>query len=228
MSKKVWAAVKKGLKKQTVQLGPYFSYQILDTPRHFLFSMSRYKFAARMLPQNKRVKVLELGCQEGIGTLILAEAGHQVLGVDFDKDAILHAQNIVKKDNISFRQADFMGKRFGKFDAVVSLDAIEHINTELEDKYMKTICANLCSSGFALIGTPNVTAKSYASKYSRVGHINLYSAERLDALFRKYFDNVYIFGMNDEVIHTGFYPMCHYLMALVCGPKRTARANSRK
>jgi hypothetical protein len=71
MSNIVWAAVKKELKKQTVQLGPYFSYQILDTPRHFLFSMSRYKFAARMLPQNKKVRVLELGCQEGVESPVI-------------------------------------------------------------------------------------------------------------------------------------------------------------
>jgi 2-polyprenyl-3-methyl-5-hydroxy-6-metoxy-1,4-benzoquinol methylase len=223
MSVKAWTEVKKYLKKelkQTLQLGPYFSYQVLNTPRHFLISMSRYKFVARMLPQNKKIKVLELGCQEGVGTLILAEAGHQVLGVDFDKDAILHAQKSIKKNNICFQEVDFMGKRFGKFQAVVSLDVIEHINTTRQDAFLKTVCANLCYKGFALIGTPNITAKKYASRQSRTGHVNLYSYERLDALLRKYFDNIFIFGMNDEVVHTGFYPMCHYLIALACGVKR--------
>jgi len=219
MSDKTWDYIKKGIKTKKFQLGPYFSYQVLNTPRHLLFTMSRYKFAARMLPQDKNIKILELGCQEGLGTLLLAEAGHKVLGVDFDKDAIRHAQNSIKKDNISFRWADFIGKRFGKFRAVVSLDVIEHIKTDHEDKFLKTVCANLYPSGFALIGTPNVIAKQYASKYSRASHINLYSIERLDALLRKYFDNVYIFGMNDEVVHTGFYPMCHYIMALACGLK---------
>lgn len=223
MSDKVWSAVKKELKKQIVQLGPYFSYQVLDTPRHFLFSMSRYKFAARMLPQHKKVKVLEFGCQEGLGTLMLGESGHQILGVDFDKEAIMHAQNSIKKSNMSFCAANFLGRRFGKFQAVISLDVIEHIKKSREDIFLKTICANLESSGFALIGTPNVTAKQYASKYSKKGHINLYSAETLEALLSKYFRNVYIFGMNDEVIHTGFYPMCHYLMVLACGPKRIGR-----
>ena len=220
MSDKVWNAVKKSLKNQKLQLGPYFSFQALDTPRHFLFSLSRYKFAARLLPQNKKIRVLELGCQEGMGTILLGETGHQVLGVDFDEDAIRHAQKSIKKDNILFRADDFMGKRFGKFKAVVSLDVIEHIKADHEDRFLKTICANLCSSGFALIGTPNITARQYASKCSEVGHVNLYSAERLDTLLRKNFDNVFIFGMNDEVVHTGFYPMCHYLVALACGLKK--------
>ena len=29
-----------------------------------------------------------------------------------------------------------------------------------------------------------------------------------------------MFGMNDEIIHTGYLPMAHYLMALCAGPKQ--------
>jgi 2-polyprenyl-3-methyl-5-hydroxy-6-metoxy-1,4-benzoquinol methylase len=220
MSDKTWSYIKKEIKTEKFELGRYFSYQLINTPRHLLFTMSRYKFAAKMLPQGERIKVLELGCQEGLGTLLLAEAGHNVLGIDFDKEAIIHAKKSIKKDNISFKYADFIGKRFGKFRAVISLDVIEHISLDKEDKFIKTICSNLIPSGFCLIGTPNMTARQYASKYSQAGHVNLFTAERLDALLRKYFKNVFIFGMNDEVIHTGFYPMCHYMMALAAGIKR--------
>ncbi|MCX5711820.1 MAG: class I SAM-dependent methyltransferase [Candidatus Omnitrophica bacterium] len=188
-----------------------------------LFTLSRYKFAAKMLPADKSTKVLELGCQEGLGTIMLAECGQQVLGLDFDKEAILYAQKNLKHNNITFRCADFIGKKYGKFRSVVSLDVIEHIRPELEDRFLKTICLNLDKNGFALIGTPNITTDKYASKYSRLGHVNLFSPERLDRLLRKYFDNVFIFGMNDEVIHTGFYPMCHYIMALGSGLKKAAR-----
>jgi hypothetical protein len=34
-----------------------------------------------------------------------------------------------------------------------------------------------------------------------------------------YFRNVFLFGMNDEVLHTGYYDMCHYLWALCSSPK---------
>jgi 2-polyprenyl-3-methyl-5-hydroxy-6-metoxy-1,4-benzoquinol methylase len=228
MSDKVWKAVKNDLKKQTLSLGPYFSYQVLETPRHFLFSMARYKFAARMLPQQMKVSVLELGCQEGIGSLLLGEAGHKVLGVDFDADAILYAQRNIQRKNISFQEADCIGKRFGEFDAVVSLDVIEHIARSKEKKFLRTVCANLRPGGFAVIGTPNICASRYASKYSKAGHVNLFSAQRLESLLRAYFENVYIFGMNDEIVHTGFYPMSHYLMALACRPVRGGRTTGRK
>jgi len=35
-----------------------------------------------------------------------------------------------------------------------------------------------------------------------------------------YFANVFIFSMNDEVVHTGFGKMSHYNIALCCGPRR--------
>jgi hypothetical protein len=31
--------------------------------------------------------------------------------------------------------------------------------------------------------------------------------------------NVFIFSMNDEVVHTGFHPLAHYLRALCCQRK---------
>jgi len=35
----------------------------------------------------------------------------------------------------------------------------------------------------------------------------------------KFFRNIFIFSMNDEVVHTGFHPMAHYLFAIGVGKK---------
>ena len=65
-----------------------------------------------------------------------------------------------------------------------------------------------------IIGTPNATAKQHASPLSVEGHVNLKSAESLKELLSRYFYNVFMFSMNDEVVHTGFYPMAHYLLGV--------------
>jgi hypothetical protein len=52
------------------------------------------------------------------------------------------------------------------------------------------------------------------------GHINMKSADSLKDLLAQYFHNVFIFSMNDEMVHTGFYPMAHYLMALAIEIKK--------
>ncbi len=219
MTNQNWTEIRKLIEGESIELGPYFGHQILNSPRHMLFTLSRYKFAARMLPQDRKIRLLELGCSEGIGTLILAEPGHTVTAVDGDEQAIAHANKVLKKSNITFQSANFIGKTFGSFDAVVSLDVIEHVERRDEDVYINTILSNLTREGMCIIGTPNDTATKHASKASQIGHVNMFDADRLTALLRKNFVHVFLFGMNDEVVHTGFYPMCHYLMAIACQPR---------
>lgn len=214
-----WKGLREAVKHYKLELGPAFAMQALDQPRHLLFTLARYKFVAKMLPQDAQVDVLELGCSEGIGSLMLAERGHRITAVDFDADAIAHAKKTIHKPNINFVSDDFLGKSYGKFRAITSLDVIEHIDKSKEDAYFKTICQNLDDEGFAMVGTPNDCASQYASKASQIGHINMYTAERLTTTMRKYFKNVFMFSMNDEVLHTGFYPMSHYLMALGCNKR---------
>jgi hypothetical protein len=49
--------------------------------------------------------------------------------------------------------------------------------------------------------------------------VNCKDAAGLKALMSRFFHNVFIFSMNDEVVHTGFYPMAHCLWALCCHRK---------
>ena len=207
------------VREQALNVGPFLADQLFNAPRHLLFVLSRYKFAARLLPALETVDVLELGCGEGFGALMLAERGNRVLGVDADREAIEIAQASFGSPTRRFEVADFLGKRFGTFRAVVSLDVIEHIPVELEDAYFRTITANIGSDGMCVVGTPNETASAYASPQSQAGHINLYTADRLVAATSRYFENVFVFGMNDEVVHTGFYPMCHYIFVLGTGKR---------
>ena len=219
LSRNIWKDVKALVSEHSLKLGPYFAYQLSETPKHLLFTFARYKFAASMLPLSKETEVLELGCNEGIGTLILTDKAKRIVAVDFDENAVAFAKETLSGREITFLHADFLDKQFGAFDAVISLDVIEHINKKDETLYFKTVMDNLRDQGICIIGTPNVTASQYASEHSKKGHVNMYSAEMLYAKMSQYFHNVFLFGMNDEILHTGFYPMCHYLLAIGCNRK---------
>lgn len=214
-----WNQIRQLIEGQDMQLGPYFGHQVMNSPRHLLFTLARYKFAAKMLPHNKRSKVLEVGCSEGIGSLLLAEAGNEVLAVDMDKEAIACANRNIRKPNITYKNIDILKTHLGKFDAVVSLDVIEHIEKEDEHLFLNAIVDHLTPEGMCIIGTPNDTATQYASKASQIGHVNMYTAERLVSSLQQHFHHVFQFGVNDEIVHTGFAPMCHYLIAIGCSPK---------
>ena len=64
---------------------------------------------------------------------------------------------------------------------------------------------------------PSLESQKYASPASKEGHVNCQTKSQLKETLEKYFTAVFVFSMNDEVIHTGYAPMSHYLMAIcVC------------
>ena len=214
---KLWKDTTKMLGYNEITLSSHWSYNFITDPKRLGFVLSRYKFAAKMSASN--TTVLELGCSEGIGVPILLERVDSYLGVDLDKDAIKVANVNMNSDKCKFIHDDFLNKKYGKFETVISLDVIEHIYSDCENLYFDTIVNNLSENGICIIGTPNISADQYASKASKLGHVNLYSQKRLVNLMKKYFHQVLPFGMNDEVMHTGFSEMTHYLINIGCHKK---------
>lgn len=201
-----------------VTLGPSASHYWRSDPRRMPIVLSRYKFVSKMLARKQRV--VEIGCGDGFATRIVLQTVAEVHGVDYDAHFIAAANAHARHEglNASFAVCDILAAPpQGRFDAAYSLDVIEHIPAEHEALYLKNIVSVLPADGVCIIGTPNITADAYASKASKEGHINLQSADRLTALLATRFANVFLFSMNDEVVHTGFSSMAHYLLAMGVG-----------
>jgi hypothetical protein len=99
------------------------------------------------------------------------------------------------------------------------LDVLEHINPKDEKDFINNICNSLEDGGVAIFGMPSLESQVFASKGSKEGHVNCQSGEELRSNLKQYFNQCFLFSMNDEVVHTGFSPMAHYLIALCVGPK---------
>lgn len=211
-----WRHVKDSLGEQRLQLGPYYTYQFLHSPRRILHALSYHKFAARLIGVDRCI--LDVGCGEGLATLILAEKASQCTGVDSDAEAIAVATSTLGRERLQFTAADILTYSAPRADAITSFDVIEHISPEREDEFLLALCRNLSPDGMVIIGTPNISAAPYASPVTRAGHINLYSGERLRTLMERFFTTVLLFSANDEVVHTGFTPMAHYLIAVGIRP----------
>lgn len=189
-------------------------------PRRLLILLSRYKFVAKMLKGKQRV--IEVGCGDCFGTRLVQQEVPSVHAIDFDplfvkdvNDRMDARWPLVCKvhDALSGPLPD------GPFDAAYSLDVLEHIPQSQEDLYMRNVCAALKPEGALIIGMPSLQSQTYASLPSREGHVNCKDAEALRQLMAKYFQNVFMFSMNDEVVHTGFSAMAHYLIAVCAGKK---------
>jgi 2-polyprenyl-3-methyl-5-hydroxy-6-metoxy-1,4-benzoquinol methylase len=190
-----------------------------DDPKRLVFLLSRYKFVAKMLSGTKNV--LEIGCADGFGSRIVVQEVGKLTVIDFDPLFIKDArENIDPKWKYECIVMDPTQSQIsGQYDAAYSLDVIEHIPKEQEHIFLKNIIDSLTDNGVLIIGTPSLQSQKYASQPSLEGHINCKDHAELKNLLSQYFHNVFIFSMNDEVVHTGFYPMAHYLLALCCNKK---------
>jgi 2-polyprenyl-3-methyl-5-hydroxy-6-metoxy-1,4-benzoquinol methylase len=202
-------------------LGPHASQAQHDDPKHNLFTLARYKFCTRMLIGKKRL--LEVGCGDGFGLdIVLHELKPTVLtGVDFDQQVVQsNRQRFAQYPNVRFLDLDVTEEAVpDTYDGAWCIDVIEHIQPKCERAFLDNIVNCLDEHAIFVIGTPNATAQRYACEGSRVSHINLKDAQSLRRLVAERFFNVFLFSMNDEVVHTGFYPMAHYLFAMGVGPR---------
>lgn len=219
LGKERWDKVESEVGMESMLLPPYVVSEIKGDFKHFFISLSRYKFAGKLL-EGKR-SMLEVGCNTGFKTMMFSQFVEYVTGLDYEEGAIAFANENYAGEKRSYRCEDFLNMKplEEKVDAVASLDVIEHIEQENENRFMDAIVSNLDRDGVCIIGTPNITAAEYQSEISKIGHINMYNDKRLRNLVGQYFTNVFMFGMNDEVVHTGFLPMAHYLFAVGVGKR---------
>lgn len=206
-------------REHRTQLGLMSNQVWHDDPRRLGFVLARYKFVSKMMSGFGRV--LEVGCADGFGTRVVCQEVDEVVATDFDP--LFIEEDLASADEswpIDFRVHDMLsGPVAGGFDGAYSLDVIEHIPAEDEGVFIGNMVASLNQHGVCIIGSPSLESQSYASPPSREGHINCKTGAGLKALMQSFFHNVFIFSMNDEVIHTGFQPMAHYLFAL-CTDRR--------
>ena len=208
------------LEKQGLeQLGLMSSQVWRDDPRRLLFVLARYKFVAKMFSGMKRV--IEVGCADAFGTRVVRQEVAEVVATDFDPVFIeRNQQRSNPKWPITFKVHDMMaGPLAEAFDGAYAVDVLEHIPAADEAQFLGNIAASLSPQGVCLIGSPSLQSQVYASPPSKAGHVNCKDAPGMKATMARHFHNVFIFSMNDEVVHTGFHPLAHYLWALGCNRK---------
>ena len=188
-------------------------------PKRVLFTLSRYKFVAKMLAGKERV--LEVGCADAFGTRLVQQTVKHVSAIDFDPVFI---EDVKSRFNpnwpLEFFVHDILdGPVSDKFDAAYCLDVLEHIQPKDQDRFLINTIASLKKTGVLIVGMPSLDSQQYASPQSKEGHVNCQTGDVLKKSMERFFENVFMFSMNDEVVHTGFFPMAHYLIAVSCGVK---------
>ena len=79
--------------------------------------------------------VLDVGCSQGIASILLGRKGKNVLGIDIETESIAFANNILQQEDarvndlVEFDAGDFLQYDFGtkKYDSILMTEILEHI-----------------------------------------------------------------------------------------------------
>jgi hypothetical protein len=189
-------------------LGLHTSYGWEHDPKRLGFTAARYKFVAKMLEGKK--SVLEVGCGDGFFSRVVRQHVGCLTCVDRNFEYICSAKNSAWRGTV-FYQWDILEDAITGNDAVYCLDLFEHIREE--DLLLGNLakCAPVC-----IVGCPSLESQAYASEISKLEHVNCPTKDGLRAAMQRHFEQVFMFGMNDETLHTGIMPA--YLFALGVNP----------
>jgi len=203
-------------------LGSMSSHTYEIDAKRLGFVMARYKFVARVIAGCDWV--LEIGCGDAWATRIVAQAVGHVIATDFDNEFIAEARSRRHSANVTLLHHDmtagprYVPDRLPKlFDAAYAMDVLEHIPPHHEGAFLGNVALSIGEYGTFVCGMPSLESQPHASALSRAGHVNCKTEDGLRATLKRYFRNVFVFGMNDETLHTGFGPMCHYRLAICTG-----------
>jgi cyclopropane fatty-acyl-phospholipid synthase-like methyltransferase len=204
------------------RLGLRSSQSWHDDPKHLLFRLARYKFAAKMLAG--REHVLEIGCGDAFGTRLVQAEVKKLSATDFDPVFVRDVQErMLPRWQFDVFVHDLLdGPIPGAYDGIYALDVLEHIDPAHEMTFLANGFAPLTEHGVGIIGIPSLESQVHASPVSKAGHVNCKTLPDLKALMQHFFHNVFMFSMNDEVVHTGYHKMAHYIWAVGAGRRMKA------
>ena len=93
-AKDAYIPIRNFVNTERLSLGNNTSAILATDPKLFLFTLSKYKFASKILEGKN---VIELGCMDGGGTLLLSKMTNSVTAIDFYEDHIKDSLSIKKK-----------------------------------------------------------------------------------------------------------------------------------
>jgi len=162
--------------------------------------LARFEFVCGLV---KDKIVIDCACGVGIGSKMFADAGaKQVLAYDLSADDVFAAQEYNRLANLVYAMAEATDLPCGaqSADIYVSLETIEHLADDA--KFLFEVKRVLKSGGTFVCSTPNRTVTNpgagLSDKPFNKFHMREYSASEFEALLKKHFSTVEMYGQNPK------------------------------
>ncbi|MBI4849263.1 MAG: sulfatase-like hydrolase/transferase [Nitrospirae bacterium] len=164
-----------------------------DDPEMNYEHLHRYRFVKEFV---KGKKVLDLGCGEGYGCLMLSDDADSVTGIDIADEAIRHASIKYRRENLKFIQgsmSDIPIEGQYLFDIIISFEALEHITEQ--DDLLREVKRLLKKDGMFIVSTPNkYELHAENPNYQNEFHVKELSLDEFNSLLTANFKNISLYG----------------------------------
>ena len=132
--------------------------EILETSGYQNYTdIKRLKFIIDALDENiaPNSNVLDVGCGNGLISMSLGKAGHNVFGIDISEKAIEKANEKNNLPNVKFEVAgaEQLSAAETKYDAVICSEVLEHLNEP--SSLLKYIYKSMKDEGILIVTVPN-------------------------------------------------------------------------
>jgi 2-polyprenyl-3-methyl-5-hydroxy-6-metoxy-1,4-benzoquinol methylase len=146
------------------------------------------RFMRALVPSDRPLRILDVGCGTGLNAAQLARCGHHVFGIDVSSIAIekLRAQGL--SGTVVDVEAETLPLPENSFDLVYASEVIEHCVDVA--RFLRNLRAMLKQDGVLLLSTPNSAFWAYrllgllgyaAGEYQHPGHVRFFSKRSLAA-----------------------------------------------
>lgn len=152
--------------------------------------MHRYHAVKSVLKQKV---VLDAACGAGYGSSIISEVADTVYGIDISEEAVNYANEHYGNDKVKYQLGSIEKLEFPDkyFDAIVSFETIEHVNEDMQLKFIKEIRRVLKDDGILIMSTPD--KKVYTDEQSGIQtewHVKEFYADEFHDFINAEFSNI--------------------------------------
>jgi ubiquinone/menaquinone biosynthesis C-methylase UbiE/glycosyltransferase involved in cell wall biosynthesis len=151
----------------------------------------RYLFAEQLV---KGKCILDIASGEGYGSALMARSAASVVGVDISEDAVIHAREKYRADNLEYRVGSCAAIPLEdhSVDVIVSFETIEH--HDQHEEMMREIKRVLKPEGVLLISCPDKLEYSDKPGYKNEYHVKELYREEFVQLLADHFKKHVMFG----------------------------------
>jgi len=205
----IWNETRNLMSKDSVKISKLFLDKLIANDDSLLDSLFKYKFAAKMIPQNS--KILEMNCDQGFGAPILGEMSTTYVGFDKNPSSIQNAKQSFTKDTFTFTSKIINST---KFDVVVDLNSYKFLE-DLKNFDYQIIEKYLRQDGIFIISIENKIFHD-KTKYKKA------LQNMLIEKFQSYFSFILKFHSQNNFIDSGFSTNADHLF-LICMEKQQGK-----